>query len=193
MSARAVRFALLSTVVAASLVVPAFARQGGAKPAPQGKVETGVVDFWTKVGSFKIVSPSSEVKARGSLTMTFSGTVLIVGLEGTAVPSGGIRQEYKSDKQARQAYFGKGSLTVNGKWRAIQFFGRDFKGHWDGMGIMRLYGEFDDKLETGTYRIEGGDGDEAWGNGGRQIILPPAKTNQQQSKPKVEDVKKKPG
>lgn len=150
------------------------------------------MDFSTRVGSFKILSVNDKNKARGTLTMSFNGSVLIVGLEGTVTPGGGVREEYNDPKHERQCFFGKGTLSITGKWRAIQFFGRDFSGRWNGFGVARLYGEFDDKLETGTYTIQGFDS-EPWGSGGRTIILPREKTGQQLGKPKVEDVKKKPG
>lgn len=168
-------------------VALAQAPVAAAKPA-QAPGDTAIVDFQSRVGSFKIVSPSPDVKARGKVTMNFQGTILIVGLEGNVVPAGGVKVQYDDAKHGRKAYFGRGSLTIDGKWRAIQFFGRDFKGTWDGMGIMRLYGEFDDKLDTGTYQIRGFGTKEAWGNGGRQVILPPA-TSAATVKPKIEDVK----
>ncbi len=192
------RLVPLGALVAASLGAPAFQAPRPAAPgtpaaATQASAgETGTIDFRSKVGSFKILSPNSDVKARGRITMSFSGSVLVVGLDGNVTPGSGVRLQYKDDAHARQTFFGKGTLTVDGRWRAIQFFGRDFSGHWDGMGIMRLYGEFDDKLETGTYVIKG-DEPRPWGNGGMTVVLPKPPDATKRAKPRIEDVKKKPG
>ena len=173
----------------AAIAGVAGAFPGGAQPAPAAAPElSGKVDFWTKVGSFKIASPKPpDVLARGDITMNFQGTVLVVGLVGSATPGPGVKVQYENAKQGRKVFFGRGKLNLKGKWRAIQFFGRDFKGSWTGMGIMRLYGEFDEKLETGFFQING-KARESWGNGGRTINLPPP-VQPGQIKPKIEDIK----
>ena len=191
---------LLAAALAAPLAALAFQgapptaqASSGASTAPPKAADTGTIDFSSKVGSFKILSPNSDVKARGKIQMSFKGSVLVVGLEGNVTPGPGVRLQYKNDEHARQAYFGEGTLTVDGKWRAIQFFGRDFSGHWDGMGIMRLYGEFDDKLETGTFKIAG-DQPRPWGNGGMTVVLPKAPDGTTRVKARIKDVPpKKPG
>ena len=201
-----VRFAIIVSMVRrfgavagfAALVAGALAFQGAGSSSstPRGRTPepvypTGTVDFETKVGSFKILSPNSDVKARGTIAMSFQGTVLVVGLEGRATPGAGVKKSYDNAQRGRQVFFGKGTLTIDGKWRAIQFFGREYKGRWKGFGIMRLYGEFDDKLQTGTYTVQG-QKPEPWGSGGRQVYLP-APVQPGRVKPKIEDVKRRPG
>ena len=145
----------------------------GQKVVPQGAkngMRTGVVDMATNIGSFKIVSPGN-IKAFGKMVIEFTGTVLIVGLNGSVTPSATLRKEYSNAKHERVGYFGTGRLTVEGEWTALQFFGRKMKAHWEGLGICRLYGEFDEKLETGTYTIAG-DKTRPWMQGGNMFILP---------------------
>ncbi|RYG85769.1 hypothetical protein EON77_04950 [bacterium] len=149
--------------------------------------DSAVIDFHTKIGSFKILSNSQDVKARGKLDMEFQGTVLVIGLEGTATPNGALKVQYDDQTHGRKAFFGQGRLTVEGKWRAIQFFGRNVKATWDGMGVLRVNGEFDDKLDTGSYQIRGYGGKEAWGNGGREVRIPPP-SSAPRVKPKIVDV-----
>lgn len=188
MNRRLRRGALVAgALVTVAAIAGAFQFTTKAPPPITETSAVGTVDFWTKIGSFKIASPDTNIKARGKITMSFQGTVLVVGLEGSAIPGPGVKVQYDDAKHARKVYFGRGTLTVDGKWRAMQFFGRDFKGSWTGMGIMRMYGEFDDKLDTGTYIVKGRP-KEAWGNGGRQITLPPAPLPTD-VKPKIEDVK----
>ena len=182
---------LLALGLALPLVV--VARQGApAPPRADAPVETGIVDFQSKVGSFKIVSPSREVRARGAITMSFKGSVMIADLVGSVTPGPGVRQEYSDPARGRRVFHGEGTIAINGQWRAIQFFGRDIKGRWNGFGLMRLYGEFDENLDTGTYRVDGGK-PQPWGNGGMLVTLPARKDPGQGVKPKVEDVKRKPG
>lgn len=132
--------------------------------------EGGIVDFWTSIGSFKIVSPG-EKKCYGSLDMTFNGTVLVVGLEGTLTTGGSVRKEYENKKWERQAYFGTGKISIKGRWTSIQFFGKNMRSHWEGLGICRLYGEFDKNLETGYFQIKG-DQKLPWMQGGNMFVLP---------------------
>jgi len=181
------------TVVGAPAVTKAPANAGkvpattaAKKPAPAAKKGYGHIFFNTNIGSFKLLG-GGEDKAEGAMAISFTGSLMISGLEGTAVPSGNLRLEYSSDKQQRKVYFGTGSLKITGKVRAIQFFGRNMKGDFNGWGIFRLYGEFDNKLETGTfYYSDDPSNKQSWLNGGMQATVPPRRDiGPRTAKPKV--------
>ena len=133
---------------------------------------TGEAIMKTNVGAFKINSPGDK-KAFGKIQMSFKGSLLIIGYEGAApiVASGGLRVEYKDDKRQRVEYFGNGTVTLDGKFRAIQWFGRSLNMTWNGMGICRLYGEFDKNGDTGSYEVKG-DKVRPWGTGGMSFTVP---------------------
>ena len=133
---------------------------------------TGEAVLKTTIGAFKITSPG-DTPAFGKITMSFKGSILIVGYTGSSPinASSGLRVEYKDDKRTRIEYFGEGTITLDGKFRAIQWFGRNLTMNWNGMGIMRLYGEFDKNGDTGTYEVKG-DKLRYWGTGGMTFSLP---------------------
>lgn len=103
----------------------------------------GQVNFMTKLGSFK------SIDGEGRLEFSFSGTVLVSKLDGTLTPSGNLRTEY--DKNKRRIFTGTGKLTLEGKWRGVQWFGSNMTGNWKGRGFLRIVGEFDRELNTGTF------------------------------------------
>jgi hypothetical protein len=133
---------------------------------------TGEAVLKTTTGAFKITSPGDKL-AFGKIKMAFKGSILIVGYQGATpiAPSGGLRVEYKDDKRQRVEYFGDGTITLDGKFRAIQWFGRNLNMTWNGMGIVRLYGEFDKNGDTGTFEVKG-DKLRYWGTGGMTLSLP---------------------
>lgn len=138
--------------------------------APNDKA-TGEVAMKAAIGAFKITSPGDR-KAFGKVTMSFKGTLLIVGYEGAPiVVSGGLKTEYENKKRERIEYFGEGTITLDGKYRAIQYFGRNLDMNWAGNGIIRVYGEFDKTGLTGTYTIKG-EKQRWWGTGGTTFSLP---------------------
>lgn len=116
------------------------------------------------VGSFKMVD------GQGTVTISFSGTLLIVGLDGTATPSGNLKLEYEA--RNRKAYFGRGSIVIKGRFRGIQWFGRDLNAKWTGLGLIRIMGEFDDQLKVGEFWYEGDVKRDSWLTGGRTLYLP---------------------
>jgi hypothetical protein len=118
----------------------------------------GIINFNTNVGSFKLLA-SDPNKAEGTLDFTFKGTVLISDLDpgSTLVVSGNVRKEIDDQHLHKAVYFGDGRITVAGKWRAVQFFGRNLRARFDGFGVLRLVGEFDKSLETGYYWYQGDD------------------------------------
>jgi hypothetical protein len=115
--------------------------------APKGDPIDPIV-WKSNIGSFKLLN------GNGTTTFSFNGTVLISGLEGTLKKEGNLKEEYNDKKKNRVAYFGTGRITVTGKWRGIQVFGRNLTGRFAGYGFMRMVGEFDKDLNTGSYWFE---------------------------------------
>lgn len=142
------------------------------------KPNYGVMYFNSRIGSFKIVGPGEQYP-EGSVTLQCHGTVLISDLQGTVVPAN-MNLELNDTKLKKQVYFGNGRITVRGKFKNIQFFGRDLKAAWDGFGIIRFYGEFDKNLETGLYWYGNDPTNKLdWGNGGMTQTLPQTKRGPQ--------------
>jgi len=114
------------------------------------------VNFHTNVGSFKLLGSDPRL-VEGKLEFNFKGTVLVSNLEkgSTVILGGDVRKEYETDDKDKVLYFGKGKITILGRFRAVQFFGQNLSGRFFGWGIFRFYGEFDKKLDTGTYQVDG--------------------------------------
>ena len=156
-------------------IVPCIAQ------APQ---QTGEVVMKTNIGAFKITSPGDQ-KSFGKIKMSFKGSCLIVGYEGATLGvTPGLRVEYQDAKRQRVEYFGTGTITLDGKFRAIQWFGRNLDMNWAGLGICRVYGEFDKNGDTGTFAIKGNK-PAYWGTGGMQFVLPPRNSSFVQPKVKI--------
>jgi hypothetical protein len=157
---------LASVLAAAAILVPAasFGQGDG----------MGTLFFKTKVGSFKLLGLTSR-PAEGKVQVTFTGTMLINknnDADPKIVTTGNLKKEY--DDKGQVAYHGTGSITIEGKFTAIQWFGRDMSARWDGFGIARLVGEFDKDLKTGTYcYIQNTDDVRDWGTQLREITNPP--------------------
>ena len=154
---------LRSTV--ALLVLPAAALAFG----QAAKEDT--LFFSTTVGSFKILPPGPD-KTKGTLDMDFEGTLMVSELKGQITPGPGIRLEYERPKHGRKVYFGKGHIRVSGDFRSMQFFGRNLKGSYTGIGVARLYGEFDKNMETGYYWYASKPEKIDWGSYGRTLYVP---------------------
>jgi hypothetical protein len=128
----------------------------------------GTLILETKLGSFKLL-PKFE-SAEGRIDLNFTGTVLLAKFNGTVEKSGNLKLEYKG--MDREVYFGTGRIVATGKFRAVQWFGRDLKGKFTGDGAVRLYGEFDQNLETGWYWYEDEQRKQPWGTYGSLIEIP---------------------
>lgn len=166
------------TVVAIALAVglttfgiSQSAKPAAAAPKPAASPNFGTINFKSSVGSFKILGGADP--AQGEVNFQFTGSVLVSGLDGQVVTSGAVRKEIDNKEFKKQVFNGKGSIKVSGKFRAIQFFGRDLSGKFYGFGIMRLYGEFDKNLNTGEVWYDGKE-HEPWGTSGKQMPNPPA-------------------
>ena len=152
-----------STVALAILPMTALAFGQGAKD--------DTLYFSTTVGSFKILPPGPD-KTKGTLDMEFEGTLMVSELKGQITPGAGVRLEYSRPKHGRQVYFGKGHIRVSGDFRSMQFFGRNLKGSYTGVGVARLYGEFDKNMETGYYWFASKPEKIDWGSYGRTVYVP---------------------
>lgn len=137
------RFLWIGAGLAAS--VAAFAQP--ATPEQRGTVtlspDYGTLHLETKLGSFKLLD------GVGRAEISFTGTMLLNQADGKVEISGKLRKEYEGHN--RVVYFGTGKVIVTGKWRGIQWFGRDMKAVWYGAGAARLAGEFDRDLNTGKF------------------------------------------
>lgn len=139
--------------VSVLVLVPLLALTGHTQPATPAQMEGvkpdpnyGVLHMQTELGSFRLID------GRGRVQFSFQGTVLISKLKGTYKLDGAARKEYEGHD--RVVLNGRGTMTVTGEWRAIQWFGTNMKGTWYGFGIARLQGEFDRNLNTGVYWFE---------------------------------------
>ena len=154
-----------TSLVTMMSLVAAFAVAG-----PTPNPTTNAVNFSTSVGSFKVLGLGPD-PASGTLTFSFTGSVLVSGLDGTIAVGGNVHKEYENAAHKKVAYFGTGSITLTGKVRSVQWFGRDLKGRMVGKGLIRMYGEFDRNLNTGIFKYDGFE-ENPWGTGGMQVVLP---------------------
>lgn len=159
---------LLSTVVVATLGSIAVAQTPSVNWKPKAGDPVDTIFMETNLGSFRLIN------GKGRVEFSFTGTVLVSGLKGTVTPTGNVRKEY--DKNGRVAYFGTGKMVVDGEWRAVQWFGRNMKGTWWGAGIVRMYGEFDSKLDTGLYWFASDPEKKYWSPYGTERVFPLPKT-----------------
>ena len=157
-------------VVAAALVASlVFAQTKGQAPSPPGEAPIGTLHLQTSIGSFKILGVAN-LPASGKVDVQFTGSILISDLEGDLAISPGLVKEYLG--HGKQVYFGTGTVTVNGRFRSVQWFGRDMKATWVGRGVIRLYGEFDNNLQTGDAWFDDASRKVPWGQGGLTLELP---------------------
>lgn len=123
----------------------------------------GIIHYQTRLGSFKIID------GQGRVEFDFKGTVLVSKLDGTLSVTGAVRKEY--DKHDRVIWTGSGHVVAVGKWRGLQWFGKDLKGFWFGAGMIRLSGEYDREQKTGEYWYENSAKVNFW-PGGSTIDVP---------------------
>ena len=144
----------------------------------------GTVHFQAKLGSFKILKHNLDVPAEGRLEISFSGTLMISGYQGKPYKptmKGNLKQEfpdprvianYNDSNFTKVVLHGTGSLVLDGKYFAVQWFGRDLKAKWVGKGFLRLYGEFDEDGNTGTYYFLDPKKVNYWASPSMQLIMP---------------------
>jgi hypothetical protein len=168
--------ALGALAIAVALVAGTAVSQVGApapvQSPPPHAVQNDTLHLTTNVGSFKILGAAEE-PAEGRVELSFSGTLLVSGLDGTVTPGPGLRREYHNPERNKQVYFGTGTIVVEGKFFGIQWFGRDLSGKFQGTrGVIRLYGEFDENLDTGYYWYSDPERKEYWGIHGMTVTVP---------------------
>lgn len=154
---------LLTLGIAASLaVVPGHSQvatpeqMAGVPPNPG----YGTLHLSARLGSFRLLDGVGRVE------VTFTGTLLLTKLKGieggpgSVTITGDVRKEFEDHE--RTAYFGTGKAVVVGRFRGIQWFGRNMRAVWYGAGVARLAGEFDQNLETGWYWYRDPSRRQAW-------------------------------
>ncbi len=158
-------------IFAAVLTVTALLSVARAQSSHEAGAD--VINFTTKIGSFKMVGGAPTDPPSGHLEMSFTGTLLVVGLDGQIQVTGNLKKEYDNAKYKRVAYHGTGKVVIDGKYASAQWFGRDLTGTFKGHGIMRLYGEFDQNLETGKWSYAVSNASKRdWGTNGRTVQIP---------------------
>lgn len=174
-----------------AIAVVAVVAQTPAKYTPPDYTKTKVSaerdDVWfsTNVGSFKILSRGDTIPS-GDLSMTFTGSVLVSELKGSITPEGNVRREYNNKEKGKEVWFGTGKLTIKGSFRAVQWFGRNLTAKFSGNGFIRLYGEFDKNLDTGSYWFDPKE-KKFWGNYGTGFGVPEVKYGPQSDSVKTRD------
>ena len=166
MTFRAFFFSTVALASMASVLVVAsrgFA-QGQTPAAPPSKPTYGTFNFTTQIGAFKLID------GEGTVDVNFTGTLLVSQLKGTVTPAGNLKKEYES--KDKQTWHGTGKVTIKGKFRAIQWFGTKMTGKWVGNGRARIYGEFDEKLDTGWYWYNDPTKKVAWSMYGIELSVP---------------------
>ena len=151
-------------VVGATVMAAVMTMAQPASAAERGQFanrrDMAVMRLNTNLGSFRCID------GEGRLEFSFSGTVLLASIEGTVTPSGNLRKEYElkdaKGKVIRQVYSGTGRFVIEGKWRAVQWFGSNMRAVWWGKGFMRITGEFDRNLRTGDFWYDNPAQKQAW-------------------------------
>ncbi|MEM2786021.1 MAG: hypothetical protein QW652_05085 [Candidatus Nitrosotenuis sp.] len=163
MMMRSFRFPVFGTLIAV-LVFGAAYIVGQTQGRPAAAPKYGRMHLWAAIGSFALLN------GEGSLEMKFKGTLLISNLDGTSAVSGKVRKEF--DGMGRTVWFGEGVAKVSGKWRKIQWFGEDVDCVWEGRGLARVYGEYDERTKS-TGRVKVDDlPEEPWMTNGREFYVP---------------------
>lgn len=125
-----------------------------------GRRDMAVMRLNTNLGSFR------SIDGEGRLEFSFSGTVLLANVDGRVTQTSNLRKEYElkdaKGKVIRQVFSGTGRFVIEGKWRAVQWFGSDMRAVWWGKGFMRITGEFDRNLRTGDYWYDNPAQKQAW-------------------------------
>lgn len=135
---------LLAALLIAGSSFAAKPSAGGIDPLASG------LHLTSTLGSFKIKRGSEDLN-KGVLEIHFTGTLLVSGLKGQAVPSGGVKLEYDRPDMDRKVFHGTGALHVDGEFSSILFFGQNVDALYNGSGVVQLFGEFDKDLQTGYY------------------------------------------
>lgn len=157
----------LTLSLAFALLTPAFAQK--ASPEQMGKFQNkpgyGTLHLQSNLGSFKIIP------GQGRIEVNFTGTFLVSGLKGTQTVTGDVKKEFEG--MDRIVYHGTGKIVVEGEWRSLHWFGSDMNAVWYGSGAIRISGEFDKDLKTGTFWYDDPEDIGYWTTNMVQFTLPP--------------------
>lgn len=131
----------MRTIIKTTALLAALA----ATPLASAQALSDTLHLQTSLGSFKMIDGT------GTASFSFEGTVLLVNVEGDVRTEGNLKLEFDDPRMKRRAYYGKGKITIVGKWRGVQWFGSNLRGFVKGNSKIRLTGEFDKDLSTGNY------------------------------------------
>lgn len=121
----------------------------------------GDFHFMTNIGSFKILGSEGQ-PVTGHLVFSAKGTILISGFTTLPKTTGTLKLEYKYEPLKKYCYHGEGTITIDGPFRSIQWFGTKLKGDFHGRAKFRLVGEFDKDLNTGFYWTDDANKKQFW-------------------------------
>jgi len=171
-SLRAFIAMLAASVAVLGSAQPATPEQrAGVEPDPN----FATLHLATKLGSFKLLDGVGRVE------ISFTGSILLSKITGKVQTSGKLRKEFEGND--RVVYSGTGKVVVTGRWRGIQWFGRDMRAVWYGAGQARLAGEFDRNLETGKYWYDDPSQKADWMASGTTTVTLPNRYAQPDVKP----------
>ena len=112
----------------------------------QENTEYGTLFMHCKKGGFKILKSEGKIRIQGC------GTLLINRLKGE-IKSSGFIKEHQVGK--REVYSGKGTITIEGEFRALQWDGKDFNATWRGKGRARISSQLDRVVKDSWFRFGG--------------------------------------
>jgi hypothetical protein len=169
-----VAIAAVSGATMAQQPNPAVQLGGGLVGTPN----FGPFNMQSNLGSFRLSDGT------GRLRFSFTGTVLVSNLRDLKLPNGqtlparldvegNVRTEH--NRGDRRIFTGTGTITVQGQWRKVQWFGRNMTGAFYGNGIMFFVGDFDENLQTGTYWFDNPERRRFFFQGGATIMVPEQK------------------
>jgi hypothetical protein len=156
----------LTLGLATVLLTPALAQKAtsGQMGGLGDRQDYATMHMQCNLGSFKIIP------GQGRIEVSFTGTFMVSGLEGDHSVSGDLVKEFEG--MERVLYHGTGTITVEGEWRALQWFGSNMSGTWYGAGQIRLTGEFDRNLNTGEYWFDDPNEKFPWSTNMQQFGIP---------------------
>ncbi len=143
----------------------ALAQKPAAAPSKPA-ASSGRMHLWSKVGSFTL-------EGQGHVEMTFTGTLLLNNFKGQANVTGAVRKEFEG--MGRRAWFGTGKAVLDGNFRRVLWFGKNVDCVWTGKGNAMVYGEYDQKQETGFVQVDK-EPSWPWLTTGRQFFVPATDT-----------------
>ena len=163
---RLLKSPLLAAALLAVLIAIVALAQKPVRPLAKPTPQDGRMHLWSKVGSFTL-------EGTGHVEMTFTGTLLLNNFKGQANVTGAVRKEFEG--MGRRAWFGTGKAVLDGNFRRILWFGKNVDCVWTGKGNAMVYGEYDQKQETGFVQV-----DKVptwpWLTTGRQFFVPATDT-----------------